>query len=131
MRKDSYDGTRGELPPDLLGAYDQIAALLYHGDVRNDRRIRMDMCTACVESFDWMVRLIADSAFCVADLMPKGEARRMIYSRCGREKGEGDDCKTCIRSVAYTMMIEQKKAKEGAYCGHENLSGLLHNHFQE
>ena len=109
MRSDSYKGTRAALPFRLLPAYDQIADLLYGGE-RPNRRIRLDMCTACVESFDWMVRLIANSPFCVADLLPNGNERKALYGKCGQEKS--GYCQVCIRSYAYRMMIEQKKAKE-------------------
>lgn len=99
MRTDT--NTRPHIPASLLDTYDATAEAFDIG--RQPRRnIRLDMVTACVESFDWLVKAVANSPYCIADIVQiphDGDCKR----RCVR------NCERCVRSHVYASLLHNKK----------------------
>ena len=98
------------MPSELLPAFDHVVELIYDG-FRPNKNVRLDMCVMCVEAFQWIVALIANSPYCIADFMNENDARKGLYERCDDKRPEM--CAVCIRSHAYRELIERtKKRKE-------------------
>ena len=95
------DSTRRAVPAHLLDAYDDVSDMLYGGQ-RPRRTVRLDVVTACVESFDWLVKTVAASPYCISDILQTpndGACKRRNLKNCER----------CIRSRAYTALLQKKK----------------------
>ena len=101
MSIDINERTRYAMPTNLLDTYDDVADMLYGGQ-RPRRNIRLDMVTACVESFDWLVKAIANSPYCIAEILRIPDTGDCKH-RCER------NCERCIRSRAYTALSQKKK----------------------
>lgn len=105
----SADRARGAMPKKLLDTYDDLDRL-----VKNDRpsqSARQEMLVCCIEGFDWLVNLIANSFFCIADLMPQDDPMKARYARCKRASAR--NCATCIRTYVYREI----------QCANENKGG--------
>lgn len=93
--------TRAAIPDPLIRTYDDVVYALYGGHPPH-KRIRMDVCTMCVESFDKLVNIIAMSSYCIADIMQ--------ISHDGSCKAKHRrDCAACIRSHVYKMILNRNK----------------------
>ena len=100
---------RGAMPAKLLDTYDDLDRLLYNS--RPIRSARQEMIVCCVETFDWLVRLIANSYFCIADFMREDDPLKPRYARCRRASAR--NCAVCIRTYAYREIQRQSENKGG------------------
>ena len=103
MPNSTIERTRAALPAHLRGTFDDVALALYGGQ-RPRTSVRLDICTACVESFDWLVNVIAASPLCIADILqiPHDGSCKRDHRR---------DCAVCIRSYAYKSLFNKKEEK--------------------
>lgn len=100
-RIDINERTREAMPVSLADTYLSVEHFLY-GQERPKFNTRYDMCEACVQSFDKLTEVIAASPFCIADIMQ--------IPNDGACKCEGrSDCKQCIRSTVYRLLIQDKE----------------------
>ena len=97
-----YRHDKAALPEQLHGTYDDVTSWLYGGSIPR-RSIRLDMLEACVESFDFIVKLIANSRFCIKDITERNEKMNR-KSYCRR------NCERCIRSYCYKHMEHERIA---------------------
>lgn len=97
---------RARMPEGMGETYDEVLDLLYGGRPPK-RTVRVDVCEMCVQSFDWLVRLIAASRHCIRDFgddTADGTRKRL----CGRS------CASCIRSTCYLALLHEKIAARAA-----------------
>jgi len=101
MPSNNIERTRAAMPAHLRGTFDDVVLALYGGQ-RPRTSVRADVCTACVESFDWLVNAIAASPVCIADIMQIPHD-----GTCKRDRRR--NCAACIRSFAYKSLLCNKK----------------------
>ena len=95
------DNTRQHIPAHLLDTYDATAEAMLNESAPT-RRIRLDMVTACVESFDWLVKAVASSPYCIADVLQipnDGDCKRRHARNCER----------CVRYHVDASLLHNKK----------------------
>ena len=100
--KSDFKKDKEALPAELRDAYDDTLQHVF-GGVIPKRSVRLDMMTACVEAFDYMVKLIARSKFCILSFeqTPQAESYKASCSL---------NCERCIRSYVYSALDHEKMA---------------------
>ena len=94
--KSSFESDLMKMPEYLRATYQHIDYVLF-GGLRPKRSVRLDMMTACLKEFDWIVKLIANSPFCINNLVQSTRDTR-------KKRMCKLDCERCIRTyVAYKL----------------------------
>lgn len=100
--KSDFKKDREALPAELRDAYDETLQHVFGGAIPK-RSVRLDVVQACVEAFDYMVKLVARSEFCVYELEQPArfENHKVVCSR---------NCERCVRSYVYKALDHEKMA---------------------